>query len=154
MGKQFFYCCLPFQRTDASSPMINYYNNNVIFYYTNSDDSTTLQERWHGETKIMTTPWPIKKTRNIKLTYNYTTYDLKTDGYCARFCLSFRNYKWLPKPNNFVELKVEKACYLCSFKSKAKRVINKEKTKEHSGIVFSFSLLFSYYKLFIEPLEK
>ena len=47
----------------------------ITFNYTYSNYYTTLQVRYHGERKTMTTPWPMKKTRNVKLAYNYTTND-------------------------------------------------------------------------------
>ena len=40
--------------------------------------------------------------------------------------------------NQFVELEVKKMCHFCRLKRKAKRVIKKETTKEHSGLTFSF----------------
>ena len=45
------------------------------FNYTYSNCYTTLQVRYHEQRKTMTTPWPIKKARNVKLAYNYTTND-------------------------------------------------------------------------------
>ena len=53
--------------------IIYYYNNNITFYLTNSNYCTTLQGRYHGERKDNDYPVVKKKTRNIKLTNNYTT---------------------------------------------------------------------------------
>ena len=39
--------------------------------------------------------------------------------------------------DGFVEFEVEKTCHLCRLKRKAEGVINKETTKEHSGMVSS-----------------
>ena len=50
-----------------------YYNNDITFYHTNSNYYTTLQELYHGERKDNDYPMANKKTRNIKLTNNYTT---------------------------------------------------------------------------------
>ena len=52
---------------------MNYYNKNVTFYHTYSNYYTTLQGRYHGERKNNDYPMANKKTRNIKLTNNYTT---------------------------------------------------------------------------------
>ena len=54
--------------------ILNITNNNITFYHTKFL-ITILHYRddTMGSEKIMTTPWPIKKTRNIKLTNSYTT---------------------------------------------------------------------------------
>ena len=49
----------------------------LTFNYTYSNYYTTLLVRYHGERKTMTTPWPIRKTRNVKLTT--TTLQLNRD---------------------------------------------------------------------------
>ena len=48
-------------------------HDNITFYHTSSNYYTTLQVRYHGERKDNDYPMANKKTRNIKLTYNYTT---------------------------------------------------------------------------------
>ena len=35
----------------------------------------------------MTTTWPMQRRHKIKVTYNYATHELKTNGYQARLCL-------------------------------------------------------------------